>query len=1373
MKRILGLDLGTTSIGWALVNQAENDTEQSSIIKAGVRVNPLTVEEKDAFEKGKAVTTNADRRLKRSMRRNLQRYKLRRGELISVLKNVGWIDDSTILAESGNKSTFETYRLRSKACTERISLSELSRVLLMINKKRGYKSNRKLNSDEDGHLVDGMSVAKELYDEGKTPGQYCYERVRKGNNALPEFYASDLKAEFDRVWETQSRYYPDYLTEEFRKHAEGKNRTSLSKLFFAKYKITTADNKGKDKKVTAYQWRANAVDRQLPIEQVAYVLCDIAGDLGSSSGYLGNISDRSKELYFNKQTVGQFLYSGIQSDPHFSTKNQVFYRHDYLDEFEVIWEKQASFHLEMTEELKKEIRDVVIFYQRRLKSQKGLIGYCELESKKADVVVNGKTVQKIRGCKVAPVSSPLFQEFRMWQKINNVLVTNKETGERRPLEQEEKVTLAESLRTKVKMSDKEILKLLFRNHKELEMNFPAIEGNGTLSLLYSKFLEVISLAGGVDYEYSKLRPEELIHTLRTGFEKNRFNVDVLEYDPLLPKEDYERQPLFKLWHLLYSYEGDKSKTGKESLVRKIGDLCGVPENLAKTIASVSFKQDYASLSHKAMRNILPYLMDGNEYSAACVCAGYNHSKESLTREQLDNKILKDRLDEIPKNSLRNPVVEKILNQMVNVINAVGDRYGKPDEIHIELARELKSSQEERAKATDSIASNNKENERIKKVLEDEFHLTYVSRNDILKYKLYEELKNNGYKTLYSNQHIPPEKLFSREIDIEHIIPQAVLFNDSLSNKTLEYRDVNLAKGKDTAYDYVKNKYGEAGLEDYKLRVQRLYESGGISKTKRDNLLRDASDIPEGFVERDLRDTQYIAKKAKEMLLEYVRTVVSTSGAITDRLREEWGLVNVMKELNIPKYDAVGLVESITTSDGKVIRKIKDWTKRNDHRHHAMDAITIAFTKLAHIQYLNNLNAKSDQSSSIYGIVRKETYLSGSKRLIVPPLPLDRMRRAVREQLGGILVSIKAKNKVMTENVNRIKVKGGERVTKCLTPRGLLHKESVYGQRKRYKTFDVAVNAKMDKDVIATIASEEIRSALTWRLAQYGGDPKKAFSGTNSLDKNPLWLDENHSRKVPAKVKCVRFENVYSIKKAIDPSLSVDKVMDGKVRKLLKARLDEFGGDPKKAFVNLDENPIWFNKEKGIILKSVTIVENFDLDPVRTKKDNFGRELRDAQGNPIPSDFVNFRNNHHSAIFQDQDGDIQEHIVSFYEAVQRKSAGLPVVDKEYNSDKGWKFLFTMKSNEMFVFPNEKTGFDPKKVDLMDPANYSAISPNLFRVQTISDKDYRFRHHLETTLGEDLRLKDITWKRVKSLKVLLGIVKVRINHIGEIVSVGEYD
>lgn len=96
MKKILGLDLGTTSIGWALVKEAENKDEKSSIIKLGVRVNPLKAKEQTSFEKGKTITTNADRTLKRTARRNLQRYKLRRENLISLLKKEGFITEESV-----------------------------------------------------------------------------------------------------------------------------------------------------------------------------------------------------------------------------------------------------------------------------------------------------------------------------------------------------------------------------------------------------------------------------------------------------------------------------------------------------------------------------------------------------------------------------------------------------------------------------------------------------------------------------------------------------------------------------------------------------------------------------------------------------------------------------------------------------------------------------------------------------------------------------------------------------------------------------------------------------------------------------------------------------------------------------------------------------------------------------------------------------------------------------------------------------------------------------------------------------------------------------------------------------------------------------
>lgn len=97
---------------------------------------------------------------------------------------------------------------------------------------------------------------------------------------------------------------------------------------------------------------------------------------------------------------------------------------------------------------------------------------------------------------------------------------------------------------------------------------------------------------------------------------------------------------------------------------------------------------------------------------------------------------------------------------------------------------------------------------------------------------------------------------------------------------------------------------------------------------------------------------------------------------------------------------------------------------------------------------------------------------------------------------------------------------------------------------------------------------------------------------------------------------------------------------------------------------------------------------------------------------------------------------------------------------------------MKQNEYFVFPNPATGFNPSEIDLMDEENYARISPNLFRVQKLASKYYVFRHHLETKVDDDKRLQEITWKRLSSLKDIDKLVKVRINHLGQIVSVGEY-
>ena len=1409
MKRILGLDLGTASCGWAVVDEAEHEHEQSSIIKLGVRVIPLTSDEKANFEKGRTIETNVNRTQKRGMRRNLQRFKLRREALIRVLKEHQWISDQAILTEQGNRSTFETYRLRSRAATEKISLEEFARVLLMLNKKRGYKSNRKSQIKDAGQVIDGMAAARRLYENNITPGQLSLQLLEEGNRHLPDFYPSDLRMEFDKIWNLQRLFSPFWLNDELKEKLAGKNKRATWTLCAEHFKenchaeITEIKREGKqsEQKRENYEWRVKALSEKLEMEQLIVVFQEINGSICSASSYLGAISDRSKELYFKKQTVGQYLMAQLDMSADASLTNQVFYRRDYLDEFEVLWEQQKNYHSELTPDLKRKIRDVIIFYQRSLKSQKGLISFCEFESKQIEVEVNGKKKMVKSGCRVCPKSSPLFQEFRLWQCLNDMLlipsVTPPKTKKRKKLKPEEQEEpslisvweqlkerrltveemhkLAKELAFVDKLEKKNILKLLFKKEEVQlwDLNFKRIEGHRTTAGFYRFYLYILEEEGIDLTKWDKLSVDDQTALIEEEFKKLGINTGILRYDVA----GGDAQPLMQLWHLLYSFEGDNSKEGNQKLIKNLVRKYGFKRHYARKLAGLIFSNDYGVLSAKAMRRILPDMKRGKRYAEACRAVGYHPAINYLiTPEEGVSHVLKTHLEMISRNSLRNPVVEKIVNQMVHVVNELINTYGQFDEIRIEMARELKKSARERSEMSKGIDETTKRNEEIKELLQEPpFKLSYVGRSDIIRYKLWEELSVNGYRTLYSNIKISAKKLFTKEFDVEHIIPQSSFYDDGFSNKTLEKRSVNVKKGNRNALDFVRAEYNE---EKYRERIEELFKKGAISKTKRKKLLtgEGGEQIPEGFLERDLRNTQYIAKTALSMLQEITHTVTPTTGTITDKLRDDWGLIDILRELNWDKYDKKDQTEKVKRRDGQYIYRIINWTKRNDHRHHAMDALTVAFTKPILVQYFNNDVARSN--ITLAGIREKYFYKEidkkgeGWKRKAVAPMP--EFRTEAKKQLQNLIVSQSVKNKVATSNINRAR----GHVQKTLTPRGQLHKETVFGCIRRYETNLELIDSTFDFSKIQTVCSLKYRKALLKRLHDNDNDPIKAFTGLNALEKNPLYLNAIHS--VPKKVKTVQFIECYTVRKALSKDLSVDKVVDVKIRKLLQERVRIHGH--KEAFTQLDKDPVLFN---GKPVRHVTILERYsDAVALHVKKDHNGHIIHDIDEQPIPCDFVQTGSNHHVAIFQDRHGNLQEHIVSFFEATERVRKGMPIIDKHYKRIEGWEFLFTLKANEFFVFPqkgkvNKHTGevteeFIPQDVDLMDPENYMLISPHLFRVQKFSSRDYWFRHHLETMVKDaNLKLKGITWNRIGTLNHLKEIVKVRVNHIGHIVAVGEYE
>ncbi|WPR76614.1 type II CRISPR RNA-guided endonuclease Cas9 [Algoriphagus sp. NG3] len=1346
MKKILGLDLGTASIGWAFIKEPEKEVKGSQIIDMGVRIVPLTSDEENDFSKGNSISINADRTLKRGARRNLQRYKQRRNALIEIFKNEKLIPSNFQYAEDGPSSTFSTLKLRSDAANERIELEGFLRVLLQLNKKRGYKSSRKAKSEEDeGQAIDSMGIAKELYENGLTPGQWVCQTLKSGRKNIPDFYRSDLQDEFKRIVSNQAEHYPEILNDAFVEDWMGKAATP-TKQFFNRMGIQLAENKGKrdERKLQEYQWRLTAINSKLELSEIALILSQINSQISNSSGYLGAISDRSKELYFKKLTVGQYLYDQVKKNPHTRLKGQVFYRQDYLDEFEKLWEVQSQFHSELKEKLKNDIRDVIIFYQRRLKSQKHLISECEFE----------------KYHKVTPKSHPCFQEFRIWQNLNNLVLIKKDNpNEKFELALEDRNALAEELAFKKDLSLSDALKLMNLKPSEWELNFQKLEGNRTNHTFYEAFARILEIEDGESIDLAKMKADDILDQFSEAFVRLGIDPGLLRVNDDLEGNDYENQPYLQFWHLLYSSEDDQKL--KKNLIKKFGFK---PEH-TKILLGISLQDDHASLSSKAIKKILPHLQTGLIYDKACTYGGYNHSS-SLTKEDNDKRKLKTKLDLLKKNSLRNPVVEKILDQMTNVVNAIinDPNLGQPDEIRIEMARELKANAEQRKNMTSNIASATRDHEKFREILKKEFGLKRVTKNDLLRYKLW--LETDGI-SIYTGKPIEASKLFSKEYDIEHVIPKARLFDDSFSNKTICERQLNIDKANVTAFSFLQNKFSPEEFEQYQSRVKSFY--GKLGKAKIQKLLMANDKIPEDFIARQLQETRYISKKAKELLLDATRRVTVTTGSITDKLREDWGLIEVMKELNWDKYDKLGLTYTIEGKNGERLNKIKDWSKRNDHRHHAMDALTVALTKPAYIQYLNNLNARDQfgkKGGEIYAIEQKYLERVNGRIQFISPIP--NIRIEAKRNLSKILVSYKAKNKVVTINKNKTKKQKGFNEQIVLTPRGQLHKETVYGKSKSYTTKFEKVGGSFDQEKINTVAKKEERETLFKRLAENNNDPKKAFTGKNALTKMPIYLNVEKNTKLGDKVKTVSLDENFTIRKNIDPELKIDKVIDVGVKRVLENRLNEYGGNAKLAFSNLEENPIWLNQEKGISIKRVKISGVSNVESLHVKRDHFGKPILDQDGKEIPVDFVSTGNNHHVAVYEDQEGNLQEQVVSFFEAVVRKNQNLPIVNK--NHPLGWKFLFTLKQNEFFVFPSND--FDPSEIDLQDERNYHLISLNLYRVQKIGTKDYTFRHHLETVLNDLKELDSISYHRLRSPEKLRYIKKVRINHLGKIIHVGEF-
>ncbi len=1088
--------------------------------------------------------------------------------------------------------------------------------------------------------------------------------------------------------------------------------------------------------------------------------------------YVAKVKSRHDNIRELNLTIGQYFYNELVKDEYYRVKENIFPRDAYIEEFDAICNNQKKHHTTvLTNELINKIRNEIIYYQRPLKSQKGLVSVCEFEG----FWCKGKDGKEFfTGPKVAPKSSPLFQLSKMWENINNIKIGNR-TGGDIAITSEQKWQLLDHLDNNEKLTITDLLKILDLKKDNCFVNkqlAKGIFGNITKHAIRQCF--------GNSKKYEQLLKLDLnfVETNEDAYLYDKSTGEVIETKKikfLNPK--IEKEPFYQLWHTIYSIQD------QDECSRVLQTKFQIEQPIADKLASIDFsKYAFGNKSAKVIRKILPYLMEGDGYSDAMSYAGYDHSN-TLTKDQNLQRKLLDQLKPLAKNSLRQPIVEKILNQMVNVVNAIIEKYGKPDEIRVELARELKQSKEERNETDKAMSKRQRENEEISKRLA-EYGLR-ATRNNILKWRLYEEIDNQEKKLnaicIYCGQPISLiEALKGNDVDIEHIIPKAKLFDDSQSNKTLAHRHCNKNKNDRTSYDFMQSKSEEAFAE-YVDRVNSLYANHVIGKAKRDKLLMTESKIPDNFIDRQIRETQYISKKAREILQTICYNVWATSGNVTAELRHLWGWDDVTMNLQYEKYKAVGLTHTVNweSEHGKNKHQkevITGWTKRDDHRHHAVDALTIACTKQGFIQRFNTLSASKTREDMKFEVDNRsiefkeklnllEKYLVGEQ-----PISVDEVEKAV----GNVLISYKSGKKVAVIGKRKTGKRGNKKVvqTGIIVPRGQLSEESVYGKIKIKEKKPVKYlfeNAHL-------IFNQKIKSLIENRINSYDGDTKKAYA---SIKKEPVYIDAN-KKEALANGTCYKEEFV--IKYPVNTDFNkTDKVIDKKTKEILQKRLDKFGGKPKEAFKDVQgKNKTlikWYEDEGlGRPIKSVRCFTGLSA-VVPVKKNEEG----------ISIGFVKPGNNHHIAIYTDNEGNKHEHVCTFWHAVERKKFGIPVIIKNANDvwDKiqmqpegtypesfleklpgvKWNLLMSMQQNEMFIL-----GMTTEEIDIaLSKKDYRTISDQLYRVQKLAEINYMFRQHLETQLIDDANAKaSKRFINVRSLGVLFSLnpVKVKIDCIGNI-------
>lgn len=1077
--------------------------------------------------------------------------------------------------------------------------------------------------------------------------------------------------------------------------------------------------------------RAATAGQRLTLPELGRVLCHInqkrgyrhvksdaaaiVGDEGekkkdSNSAYLAGIRANDEKLQAEHKTVGQYFAEQLRQNQSesptggisYRIKDQIFSRQRYIDEYDQIMAAQRVHYPDiLTDEFIRMLRDEVIFMQRPLKSCKHLVSLCEFEKQERVMRVQqddgkgGRQLVERRvkfGPKVAPKSSPLFQLCRIYEAVNNIRLTRPD-GSPRDITPEERAKIVAHLQSSASLSFAALKKLL----KEKALIADQLTSKSGLK---GNSMRVALASALQPYpQYHHLLGMELETRMMTVQLTDEETGEVTEREVAVVTDSYVRQPLYRLWHILYSIE--ERDAMRRALIKQLGmkeeDLDG---GLLDQLYRLDFvKPGYGNKSAKFICKLLPQLQQGLGYSEACAAVGYRHSN-SPTSEEITERTLLEKIPLLQRNELRQPLVEKILNQMINLVNALKAEYGV-DEVRVELARELKMSREERERMAEGNRRREKENKAIAEKIQ-ECGL-FPTKSRIRKYMLWEEA---GEKCLYCGQILTLSQcLNGDDMEVEHIIPKSVLYDDSYGNKTCACRRCNKEKGNRTALEYIRAKGWE---DEYMERINGLLDKKAISYSKHQRLRWLKEDIPSDFLERQLRLTQYISRQAMAILQQGIRRVSASEGGVTARLRSLWGYDDILHTLNLDRYDSMGETERVSR-EGETTEKlrIKDWSKRKDHRHHAIDALVVASTRQGYIQRLNRVSSESEREA-MSGEIEVQKATKTDKLSLLERWLTQRPHLSVHtvsDKVAEILISYRPGKRVVTRgrNIYRKKTADGREVT-CvqrgvLVPRGELMEASLYG-----KILSQGRERIVKRYPLHALKGEVVDPRLRELIAEYNQEITSKVKAKGA----PLYLDAAEKQEVRS-VRCY-----------------VDKPS---VAKAIPIRFDERGR--AITFVQSGNNhhlALYRTPQGKLVGAIVTFWDAVD-------RARYGIPLVITHPREVMEQVL-------------QRGDVPESVLSL----------LPPSD--------WVFVDSLQQDEMVII-----GLSDEELQrALEAQDYRKLSEHLYRVQKMSSRDYWFRYHLETSVADDKNTSGRIPKfhRVQSLKAYeeKNIRKVRVDLLGRI-------